>query len=140
LLDFRIQANLDNSPLVVNFTPDYENGRWARRTATTLKSWFVTEKPMKHEVALKWTDNRAQKLSRNVVVQYLVPGRPLLMQRAMIIAGDGIGLTGTVGPRIRGTKTVLFRYDGTATDFIIPDSDLCRVADPEVLSISEVPS
>jgi hypothetical protein len=95
---------------------------------------------MKHEVALKWTGNHgAQQLHRNVAVQYLFPGRPLLMQKAMIIAGDGISMIGTVVKRIRGSKNIWFCYDGTDIEDVIPESDLCRLADPEVLRVSEIP-
>jgi hypothetical protein len=96
---------------------------------------------MKHEVALKWTDNRgAQQLYRNVAVHYLDPGRPKVKQRAMIIAGDGVSLIGTVVKRIRGSKDIVLCYDDdTDIEGIIPESDLCRLADPEVLRISEMP-
>ena len=130
---------LDDNLLLVHFNANYEYGRWARRTATTLKSWFITETPLKGDIALKWTDNRAQTILRNVPVQYLEPARPAINHPAMIIAGDKIGFIGDVVQRSRGKgpKQVLLR-DNEIT-LTVPESDLCRLADPEVLSVSEIP-
>ena len=53
LLHPSIRPIFDSSPLNVRFKTDYEAGRHHGRTARTLKSWFVTEPPLRDEVALK---------------------------------------------------------------------------------------
>jgi hypothetical protein len=94
---------------------------------------------MKHEVALRWTDNhQSRKLYRNVPVQYLRPGRPLALHRAMIIRGNGVGVIGEFDMKIRGTKNIRLYCDGTNASIIVPEKDLCRLADPDVLHVSEL--
>ena len=130
---------LDDYPLLVHFNTNYEYGRWACRTATTLKSWFITKTPLKGEIAVKWANNRAQTILCNFPVQYLKPVRLAINHPAMIIASDNIGFISDVVQRSRGKgpKQILLR-DNEIT-LTIPESDLCRLADPEVLSVSKIP-
>jgi hypothetical protein len=81
---------------------------------------------------------------RNVPVQYFSPARPLVLHKAMVIAGDAIGVVGEVFDRsqAKGPKSVMFSVvtaDGAVTDALVPVNILCRVADPDVLHVSEFP-
>ena len=136
LLDMRVQARLDEFPLRVRFDVGYENGRWARRTATTLQSWFITEQLSKHEVALKWTDNRARVIHRNVHVQHLDSVRPEVEDWAMIIQGDGIGVIGYVVRRYPD-NCVEIEMEESKIEFVVHERCLCRVADQDVLKPRE---
>jgi hypothetical protein len=117
LLDFQVQVKLDKHPLVVHFTPKYEDGRWIRRNAITTRPPFITEKPMKHEVAVWWTDNRRRRLYRNVSVQYFDLGHPKIEHRAMVITGEGVGLIGNVTSKSGGPTYISLSLLKTLTLF-----------------------
>ena len=131
LLHYCIQPIFDSNPLNVRFKTGYEAGRHHGRTARTLKSWFVTEPPLRDEVALKWTDNRAQVIIANVPVQYLLPGLPLLNHRVVVIEGANIGQIGNVEKKNRKTKHFVVRLEYSDIYLELPESSLCRLADPE---------
>ena len=131
LLHHCIRAIFDSNPINVRFRTSYEDGRHHGRTARTLKSWFVTEPPLRTEVALKWTDNRAKVIIANVPVQCLLPGLPLLNHRVVVIDGANIGQIGNVVKKNRKTKLFVVRLDDSDIYLELPENSLCRLADPE---------
>jgi hypothetical protein len=100
---------------------------------------LVTDPPGPHEIALVWTDNKAQVRSGNVHVSYLQPARPVVGRTALVIAGDHFGQAFYVLKRTRGkTKRVVVRCDGTASLTASSESaktylegDLCRIVDDD---------
>ena len=116
---------------MVRFGTGYEDGRWCDRNAKTMRTWFITEPPLRDEVALEWTDNRAQPMTRNVAVSYLLPSQPRINQLAIIIDGANTGEVCNVVRRIRPSKLFLVQLMDSAARVQLPEAALCRLADPE---------
>jgi hypothetical protein len=138
LLDTDVAAFIANERLQVAFTLSYDGGRWSGRKARTQKSWLIVDPPGPpgpHEVALVWTDNKAQRRSANVHVSFLQPVRPVLGGKALIIAGQQSGKVVTILKRKRAEKRVTCRaewHDGRNQELLLSEADLCRIDDDEI--------
>ena len=96
---------------------------------------------MQNEVAVWWKDNHgSRKLYRNVGVQFFDPGTPKILHRAMIIRGDRAGQVYNVRLKVRGTNAFQLIDDKLHNAFYLDvhKKDLCRVADPELLTAREL--
>jgi hypothetical protein len=131
LLDPRIQATFDTKPVLVRFRVEYDGGRWVTRTAKTLKSWFITETLLLHKVALDMTDQRGNRITRRVEVQFLLPTKPQLDHPAIIIDGPNIGDVGMVKGRNRRTKDFTIDLVDSAARVQLPEEALCRLTQSE---------
>ena len=67
----------------------------------------------------------------NVPVRYLLPGLPLLNYRVVVIEGPNIGQIGNVVKKNKKTKHFVVGLDDSDIYLELPQSALCRLADPE---------
>jgi hypothetical protein len=113
---------------VVRFRVEYDDGRWASRTARTAKSWFVTESLLQREIALETTDQRGNPITKHVDVRFLLPTKPQLNKSVIIIDGPNMGDVGVVMRKNR-TNIYTIQLLKSVTHISLPENVLCRLWD-----------
>jgi hypothetical protein len=129
LLNPAIWTNLGNRHIWVHFSVEYDGGRHGRRCArTAVPSRFVGQygPVVQGEVALAWTDNRAQLRTANVPVKYLSPAVPMGKgKEGVVLKGPHQGKLVVVTKYLKKKKLLEVSVGGRLWEE--PDDNVCWV-------------
>jgi hypothetical protein len=128
LLDPRIMEITDKAHIVVSFSSmsGFEDcahsGRWAKTVKPNEQSCSAGP----GQIELKWTDKRSKLLTKLVPVTDLLPVKPAIGKKAVMIKGPSIGKIVTYKRKVpRSEDKLVVEADGKKWNESL--SNLCRI-------------